>query len=338
MRWIARMCMAFGLATALLHTGPAMAGEQVALPELAAAASDGAAARVKQDATCTRCHDESENAPILSIYQTKHGARGNPNAPTCQSCHGSSDKHVAGGQGASSGTRPAPDVVFKKGVYASSDERDRAGACLACHKGQKRSNWDGGKHESAGLACNDCHKVHNGGADKVLDKKTQPDVCFACHKTQRADAHKISSHPILAGKVVCSDCHNPHGSTGPKLLKKASVTETCYQCHAEKRGPFLFEHQPVTEDCTNCHNPHGSNITPLLKSRAPFLCQECHDGTHASGTPAGVNAGGYQAGLSSTNASGAAQFPSKNLVGRACMNCHSMVHGSNSPAGGFLQR
>ena len=65
------------------------------------------------------------------------------------------------------------------------------------------------------------------------------------------------------------------GSTGPKMLKKNTVTETCYQCHAEKRGPFLFEHQPVTEDCANCHTPHGSNITPLLKSRAPFLCQEC---------------------------------------------------------------
>ncbi|MDE2623542.1 MAG: DmsE family decaheme c-type cytochrome, partial [Betaproteobacteria bacterium] len=180
-----------------------------------------------------------------------------------------------------------------------------------------------------GLACNDCHKVHQ-PMDNVLSKKTQTAVCFTCHKEQRADSHKMSTHPIDVSKVVCSDCHNPHGSTGPKLLKKNTVTETCFQCHAEKRGPFLFEHQPVVESCTNCHTPHGSNITPLLKSRPPFLCQECHDGPHASGSPAGPASAGNQNGLVGA--------PNKNLVGRACMNCHSQVHGSNSPAGGYFQR
>ena len=38
------------------------------------------------DAVCTRCHDESETKPILAIYQTKHGVRGDPSTPTCQSC------------------------------------------------------------------------------------------------------------------------------------------------------------------------------------------------------------------------------------------------------------
>jgi DmsE family decaheme c-type cytochrome len=180
-------------------------------------------------------------------------------------------------------------------------------------------------------------------ADKVLNKKTQPQVCFTCHKEQRADSLKMSHHPIQEGKVVCSDCHNPHGSTGPKLLKGNTVLETCYSCHAEKRGPFLFEHQPATEDCAICHTPHGSNLGSLLKTRPPFMCQECHDGTHASATPAGPNAAGYQGGLATTgiNATGVAGtaiFPSKNLVGRACMNCHSQIHGSNSPAGGYFQR
>ena len=132
--------------------------------------------------------------------------------------------------------------------------------------------------------------------------------------------------------MVCSDCHNPHGSTGPKLVKKNSVNETCYQCHAEKRGPFLFEHRPAVEDCTNCHTPHGSNVAPLLKTRPPMMCQQCHDGTHASASPAGPNVAGRQGGLT------AAAGPSKNLVGRACMNCHSQIHGSNSPAGGYFQR
>ncbi len=284
---------------------------------------------LKKDAVCTRCHDESEATPILSIYQTKHGVRGDSRTPNCQTCHGESEKHLKGDPNVKG--RAAPDIVFKKGVYEVTDNKERAGQCLTCHKGTKRTNWDGGQHDNAQLACNDCHKVH-APADKVLSKKTQTAVCFTCHKEQRAETHKNSTHPIDAGKVVCSDCHNPHGAAGPKLLKKATVTETCYTCHAEKRGPFLFEHQPVTEDCANCHTPHGSNITPLLKSRAPFLCQECHDGTHASGTPVGPNAAGYQGGLSTAN------NPSANNVGSSCMNCHRQVHGTNSPAGGYLQR
>jgi DmsE family decaheme c-type cytochrome len=306
------------------------------LPDMGGNAPNTAKDSLKRDAVCTRCHDESEPTPILSIYQTKHGVKGDPRTPTCQSCHGESEKHLHGDPNVKG--RAAPDIIFKKGTYEVSDDKVRASQCLACHKGEARTNWEGSQHQNSQLACNNCHTIH-APADKVRDKKTQTEVCFTCHKEQRADTHKISTHPIDAGKIGCSDCHNPHGSAGPKLLKKNTVTETCYTCHAEKRGPFLWEHQPATEDCTNCHTPHGSNITPLLKSRPPFLCQECHDGPHNSKTPVGPNAAGYQGGLGYNNANNSANlYPSTQAVGRGCMNCHAMVHGSNSPAGALLQR
>ena len=53
-----------------------------------------AAAALKKDAVCTKCHDESEIKPVLEIYQTKHGVKGDPRTPGCQSCHGASDAHV----------------------------------------------------------------------------------------------------------------------------------------------------------------------------------------------------------------------------------------------------
>ena len=338
MKRIQQILAGMMLLASLMASAGAMAADNK-LPDLTGVSPKAVVAQeaLKKDALCTKCHDESENAPVLSLYQTKHGVRGDARTPTCQSCHGASDKPIKGDPSVKG--RAAPDVVFKKGAFKQSEDKERAGQCLTCHQDNKRNNWDGGKHQTSGVACNDCHQVHR-PADKVLNKKTQTEVCYTCHKEQRADSKKISHHPLEEGKVACADCHNPHGSTGPKLLKKNTVTETCYQCHAEKRGPFLFEHQPVTEDCANCHTPHGSNIAPLLKSRAPFLCQECHDGTHASGTPAGVNTAGFQGGLATRNAAtpSVAQFPSKNLVGRACTNCHSQVHGSNSPAGGYLQR
>lgn len=274
---------------------------------------------LKGDAVCTRCHDESESKPILAIYQTRHGVKGDSRTPDCQSCHGVSDNHLKN-------KSTPPDVTFGKN---KSEAHAQGEACLTCHKGEKRTHWNGSEHQNNDVTCSNCHTVH-AAADKVLARKTQPEICYACHKEQRAQSLKISTHPIGVSKVACSDCHNPHGATGSKLLAKNTVTETCFTCHAEKRGPFLWEHQPVTEDCSNCHTPHGSNISPLLKSRTPFLCSECHDGPHHTKDPAAGSAAGTQGGLTSV--------PSENYTGRSCLHCHSMVHGSNHPAGALLHR
>ena len=328
---LAACAIALGITAA-----PALWAAGLALPDLGnatAAKTAQAETALKKDALCTRCHDESETAPILTIYQTKHGVRGDARTPTCQSCHGESERHLKGEPNAK--VRPAPDVVFKQGVYGVTGDKERAAQCLTCHKGTMRTQWDGAQHQNNQVSCNDCHQVHR-PVDRVLNKKTQIEVCFTCHKEQRADIHKISAHPMEVGKVVCSDCHNPHGSAGSKLVKKNTVNETCFQCHAEKRGPFLWEHQPVSEDCTNCHTPHGSNISPLLKSRPPFLCQECHNGPHNSKTPYAGSVGGIQNGLVGTATAPA--NPGSNQTGRGCMNCHSMVHGSNSPSGALLHR
>ena len=319
--WKLAVCSAL-LGCGLVHSGFAQDSSNVAAAEH----------RQKQDAVCTKCHDESESKPILAIYQTPHGVTGDARTPSCQSCHGESQKHLAGN--ADGKGRPAPDVVFgakhTTAGYAPNDASTQSEACLTCHKSGLRQHWPGSQHQTNDVACANCHSVHKAN-DPMLVKTLQPEVCFGCHKEQRAQIKQISAHPLDVGKMACSDCHNPHGSAGPKLLAKNTVTETCFSCHAEKRGPFLWEHQPVTEDCTNCHTPHGSNITPLLKSRPPFLCDECHDGPHNSQAPYGTAVTGLQGGGAAPGGN-----PNSNAVGRACLNCHVMVHGSNSPAGAFL--
>ncbi len=304
---------------------PTMAQQAAqALPDLGSPAKAQAARSQAADKVCIACHDESWPKPLLSIYQTRHGVKGDERTPGCQTCHGESVGHLTKGPGT------APDVVFnKKGPFEVSDDKTRGAVCMTCHRGKARTNWDGSQHQNNQVACNNCHQVHT-PADRVLVKKTQTEVCFTCHAEQRAASKKISTHPIEAGKVVCSDCHNPHGSPGPSMVKKNTIIETCFTCHAEKRGPFLFEHQPATENCANCHAPHGSNIPPMLISRSPFMCQACHEGSHASATPVGRNAAGNQAGLTGN--------PSANITGRGCLNCHSVIHGSNSPTGGYFQR
>lgn len=333
---------------ALSAANPAIAAD---LPQMSPDLKARAETNLKRDAVCTRCHDESETAPVLSIYQTRHGVRGDARAPACQNCHGESERHVKGTADPVTKTRPLPDVVFKKGVYAASGDKARQEQCLNCHQGGGRTHWDGGQHQQNGVACNDCHQVHR-AQDKVLAKTSQTEVCFNCHKKQRAETHRVSTHPIDAGKVACSDCHNPHGSTGPKLLKKASVNETCFNCHAEKRGPFLWSHASANDDCMNCHTPHGSTVAPLLKVRSPWLCQQCHGGTtpHPGNVYSGASLPGGP--IANVNQSTATTNPVNPITGariaqnnppaqvafRGCVNCHSQVHGSNHPAGIYLLR
>ena len=270
-----------------------------------------------EDAVCTRCHDQSEKNPVLSIYQTRHGVKADQRTPSCQSCHGASDAHVK--NTANTPVRPPVDFLGSKGKATAKDIE----SCVGCHKSGIRSHWSGSAHEAADVLCTSCHQMHT-HQDKVRNKNTQPEVCFACHKEQRAQYSRPSRHLTKDGKMVCSDCHNPHGSAGPRLMQRDSVNATCYTCHMEKRGPFVRGHQPAQEDCSLCHNPHGSTQPNLLKARPPFLCQQCHE----PDTHQGRNAT-FQ---SDVLRMGAAAATANNVQARGCLNCHTNTHGTNNPA------
>lgn len=280
------------------------------------------------DAVCTKCHDETEEYPVYSIGKTRHGVNADIRNPTCTSCHGESSEHASKG---SDKHRPKPDITYRdthsavpmedrvKGElgYALTPVAERNQACLNCHQGGMQIFWGSSTHATRDVACTNCHQIHT-RHDRVRDKDTQTELCFTCHKQQRAQLHRPSHHPVLEGEMGCSDCHNPHGSAGPKQLKRDSVNETCYTCHMEKRGPFVHNHQPVTEDCTICHNAHGTIIANLLKSRPPYLCQECHSHSSHPGQLPGIP---FERTTSTTMLGS---------VARGCLNCHTNIHGGNS--------
>jgi DmsE family decaheme c-type cytochrome len=284
----------------------------VAEPAVAADAQDLV---LKGDAKCTACHDASGFPELLGIGRTKHGTRADGRTPTCTSCHGDSKGHAE-----PSGSQPKPDVTFgRKGPTPASVQNE---ACLSCHrKDPGRHLWAGSVHDVRNVACASCHNIHS-GVDKVRDKTEQPEVCYACHAGQRVKANKPSHHPVVEGQMTCSDCHNAHGSAGPALMKRDSVVETCYTCHMEKRGPFVHNHRPVSENCGICHEVHGTTAGNLLKVRQPFLCQTCH--TPHGAFPPAVSKGG--------NAQPIWSNGSTITQGRGCTNCHTQIHGSNNPS------
>lgn len=265
---------------------------------------------------CEECHEEQVAGMRMNVHGQAADARTPFARDACETCHGPGTTHfdVEGNC-----------IISLRGRFGESVEQ-RNGICLACHS-RDMLHWRGSSHESEDLACTSCHEIH--AESPVMDRSTQAEVCYRCHDDVRAQSYRMSTHPIREGKVVCSDCHNPHGSPGPVALVKPGVNETCYVCHAEKRGPFLWEHYPATEDCTLCHTAHGSNHAPLLNRQPPQLCQQCH---------ADIRAQGRRHVRRFLDFNDTDPNRARFIVGESCMNCHSQVHGSNHPSGANLLR
>jgi DmsE family decaheme c-type cytochrome len=261
---------------------------------------------------------------MQQLFRTPHGQRVDPNAPfahlQCESCHGPAGEHTARDVTAKG---HLPIISF--GNEASSTLESQNAACTGCHDKDVGMQWAGSEHERNEVSCVSCHNIHD-LQDPVLSPAHEAEVCFACHALQRADSQKPSSHPVRFGVMTCTDCHSPHHSVADALLKRSDLNELCWSCHTELRGPFLFEHAPVSEDCSLCHLSHGSIHPDLLVRRPPLLCQSCHSSR------------GHPSRLVTSDNLADGNSPSAFGVGDSCMNCHSQVHGSNHPSGVTLTR
>jgi len=269
--------------------------------------------------TCTSCHaDTAKN--FQHAYHKQQNVE-------CEDCHGNGSLHVDGG-----------GDVAKIVSFLKRPARDANGVCLGCHaRNEKVRHWSGGSHAANHVRCIDCHQVHShalkeakeslvsfdtstrgalaAGAvspetNVILRPRSETnDACLKCHPTQAAQMSMPYHHPLREGKMSCVDCHDAHGGPSGNNLKTANINQLCLGCHAQYRGPFAYQHPPVTENCMSCHNAHGSPNTNLLSVSEPALCLQCHAGHHNG-----------------------ASLP---LPDR-CTNCHGSIHGTDiaTPSGG----
>lgn len=273
---------------------------------------------------CEKCHAKGLEAYQHTIHAKVLNEQNGRTAQMrygCEACHGPGMAHVqAGGVGGKGGPGW---VTFNPN--SGEDTSTQNAVCLQCHTGGQRLFWKGSPHQSRGAPCVSCHQVmHKASPDHLLARSGVVQTCAQCHVLRRSQTYRNAHMPVRSGMLLdegwmdCTSCHNPHGTVTPKLLKANSPNDVCYSCHAEKRGPFLWEHAPVTENCMNCHDPHGSATTSMLKMAPPRLCQTCH--------------------VSQLHPSNPYPPTDRRVFGRACLNCHQNIHGSNHPSGNAFTR
>jgi DmsE family decaheme c-type cytochrome len=297
-----RGCQAVLLMAMLLLGAAAMAAKQ----EAKADAPGDSKSTQKQTAdpsqfvgseTCKGCHeDQFKQIDMTPHYKTNTMKIRGEAAHGCESCHGSGAEHVAGGG-------DKTKIFIFKGVKPEEVTK----RCMACHESNfDQSQFKRSTHNENGITCTSCHSVHHSKLEHLLVKKQTP-LCFSCHAEQKGDFQKPFHHRVEEGLIQCSDCHNAHGTLAVRQLRSTPDQDAvCFKCHSDKRGPFVFEHEPVkVEGCTSCHFPHGSsNPRMLTTARTNSLCLQCHAATAAIGH-------------------------TQNTRLQQCIACHSNIHGSN---------
>jgi len=276
-----------------------------------AQAAPAAGAYVGED-TCLACHEDQ------SYRGTMHALPFSDRTPAatlgCESCHGPGQAHAETGD---------PALI---GNFATMPAAEASATCTSCHNRASHALWDGSQHDQRNVACTSCHSVHAPQAEPQLKAESQMALCSSCHRNVVNRQHRFSHMPVREGGMTCASCHNVHGSTNVRLLKAGTtIDESCTSCHADKRGPYLWEHAPVSESCITCHDPHGSNNDRMLVSKQPFLCQRCHVTSRHPPT--------IYDGFLLNNSQNA-----NKITGRSCTVCHQLVHGSNAPSGKALLR
>ncbi|MCY2930691.1 MAG: cytochrome c3 family protein [Planctomycetota bacterium] len=250
-------------------------------------------------ATCSgsSCHDK----PASDYLQGMHAqalARGEPNAPTCASCHG------------------GHDMLPKKNPRSRIHPLNAVTLCADCHSRHAGKTSGGhankeyvesyrqsvhGKALQGGLAaaaaCADCHGSHKvlpaANPESAVNRYNVARTCSGgdhCHSGSLQEAYASSIHGQRLAKELgqgkdaaqaplkaptCTDCHSSHAITrkdNPSFM--LDLVNECGQCH-DKPPPGSSRKGSMYE--TYRRSYHGQ-INRLGSTRGA-RCSDCH-GAH----------------------------------------------------------
>ncbi len=275
----------------------------------------GAAAKVQPE-KCAECHA----GEIKEFAESVHGRAakaGDPDAPTCASCHG-----------------PVHEIQASGEITSAVARRNQPAACARCHADSgflsrhkipvlhPVEQYLQSVHGRAVLAgknaatCSDCHGSH--GIQPAWEAQSKVShwnvvgTCAQCHKEiARQFNESVHGAALRSGArdaPDCTNCHGEHLILDPKnpasALNAANISaQTCARCHADSRlalryglpadrvpsyadsyhGLALREGSLTAANCASCHGVHdilrsNDSRSTVNPANLPKTCGQCHAG------------------------------------------------------------
>lgn len=274
-----------------------------------------AAAKV-EPGKCTECHADEVKALAGSIHG-RAAKRGDPDAPSCESCHGSI--HTV-------------QASTERGALVA--RKNQAAACAKCHTDPgflsrhkipllrpveqylKSAHGRAVMEGKDAAVCADCHGSH--GILPAREPASQVShwniaaTCGKCHtEIARTFQDSVHGQAIKAGVQDAPDCTSCHGEhlilspsdTGSPVNAARVSTEACGRCHGDARLALRYglptdrvpsyaesyhglakrEGSLRAANCASCHGTH--NIFRSSDSRSTVnaanlakTCGQCHQG------------------------------------------------------------
>ena len=277
-----------------------------------------------QAVQCAKCHHDGNhvgapNALHVDLYaDSVHGnalRKGDPDAPTCQTCHGSHDIRSAR-DSASATYRTRIPATCGKCHFDTSFARRHKLASVRKYSNSVHARHVVGK-DGLGTAavCTDCHGVHDiqapGQRRSSVSRSRMSETCGKCHK-EVSMQYESSIHGKAVAKgvkkaPVCTDCHGEHlilePSSPESPVSPTHVVATCSKCHedvriqrkyglpADRLSSYISSYHGVANkfgdvtvaNCATCHGAH--NVLPskdrrstVNKTNLAKTCGKCHPG------------------------------------------------------------
>jgi cytochrome b subunit of formate dehydrogenase len=265
-------------------------------------------------ATCDTgptCHAKQVSQYVQGSH-AEAAAKGDPNAPTCVTCHGSHD--ILPKTDRNSRTFPLNVVKICGNCHEKHMGKTPGGLNAAGQVALYLDSVHGRAVVKAGLTvaatCADCHGEHDVHSSKdprsSVNRAHVPDTCGKCHVGIEEPYAKSVHGDLLAQgdsrAPVCSDCHTAHEITrtdSPRFTR--DIVAECGNCHdkpmpGSREKASLYEtyresyHGQVTAlgstraaKCSDCHGAHNIRrindpLSPLNAANRLATCQKCHKG------------------------------------------------------------
>jgi formate dehydrogenase gamma subunit len=265
---------------------------------------------------CVECHADEVKALASSIHG-QAAKSGDPDAPKCESCHGSIHAVKASSE--------ADSTIARKNIADTCAKCHSDAGFLARHRIPVAHPVDSYKQSVHGRAvavgkeaasCSSCHGSHDiypaTDTRSSVNRWKVPGTCGQCHKEiAREFNESVHGEAVKAGvrdAPVCIDCHGEHQIVDPKSagspLNALNVSEeTCGRCHGDPRlalrnqlpvdrlpsyagsyhGLALQEGKVTAANCASCHGVHSilrssDSRSTVNAANLAKTCGVCHKG------------------------------------------------------------